>query len=90
MAGLLRPGGGPDRPAAEPAPGSSSPALARGSLAFSAGSSSPDPLDPLLDRFAALVEERAVPLEPRFLAGGFPAVKSDLAAGREETKARGL
>ena len=84
------------RPTAEPAVASGSPPLAAGSATLHGGSpapyagSSPDSLDSLLDRFAALVEERAIPLEPRFLHGGFPAVEADLAAGREEAKARGL
>ena len=92
-----RAAGEPDRPAAEPAPAdetlaraTASPESDGRSLAPAGRSPAPDPLQPLLERAAALVEERAVPLEPRFLAGGFPAVEADLAAGREEAKARGL
>jgi alkylation response protein AidB-like acyl-CoA dehydrogenase len=45
---------------------------------------------PLLDRAAKLVDELAVPLEPKFLAGGFPAVEAELGEAREEARRRGL
>jgi acyl-CoA dehydrogenase len=47
-------------------------------------------LVPRLDAMRALVEEVAIPLEPRFLQAGWGAVAEGLAAGREEARRRGL
>jgi acyl-CoA dehydrogenase len=47
-------------------------------------------VEPLLARMDGVLEERVLPLEGRFFAGGFEAVEEDLEAVRDTVRAEGL